>query len=195
MSFRNRMAVWLLVMPAWAGGPVTLGLSIGEESDNLPVAVLSAMKAETGRILKPAGVQIRWSDTVDLSREAPNRLVLVRLVGVSSAGVALRGAEGVLAVTHMSDGRILPFVDMDVQRVARVIERFGVVGRAQEYGRALGRVLAHELYHVLSGSVEHDSEGVAKSALNGVELVRSELSLSEGACRRIREALGLMGTP
>jgi hypothetical protein len=195
MSFRNRMAVWLLAMPAWAGGPVTLGLSIGAESDNLPVAVLSAMKAETGRILKPAGVQIRWSDTVDLSREAPNRLVLVRLVGVSSAGVALRGGEGVLAVTHMSEGRILPFVDMDVQRVARVIERFGGVGRAREYGRALGRVLAHELYHVLSGSVEHDSEGVAKSALNGVELVRSELSLSEGACRRIREALGLMGTP
>jgi hypothetical protein len=153
------------------------------------------MKAETGRILKPAGVRIWWSDTVDLSREAPNRLVLVRLVGVSSAGVALRGAEGVLAVTHMSEGRILPFVDRDVQRVAKAIERFGGIGRAREYGRALGRVLAHELYHVLSGSVEHDSEGVAKGALNGLELVRSELQLSVQACRRIREALGLTGAP
>jgi hypothetical protein len=189
------MATCLLALPAWAGEPVSLGLSISEEFNSLPAAVLSAMKAETGRILKPAGVRIWWSDTVDLSREAPNRLVLVRLVGVSSAGVALRGAEGVLAVTHMSEGRILPFVDMDVQRVAKAIERFGGIGRAREYGRALGRVLAHELYHVLSGSVEHDSEGVAKGALNGLELVRSELQLSVQACRRIREALGLTGAP
>jgi hypothetical protein len=195
MKLQVIIAVWLTAASAAAGESAVVGVSLDGEDHGLPRAVLSAMRDEAGRILEPAGVRIRWNGTgAESQYEGQARLVVVRLVGAGSPGVALRGSDGVLGVTHMSDGRILPFIDMDVQRVARAIQRLAGFGRAihpNDYGRALGRVLGHELYHVLSESVEHDSDGVSKGALGGAELVRNELRLSEGACRRIREALGL----
>lgn len=195
MKVRAIIAFWLAAVAATAGESAVVGVSLDGEDHGLPSAVLSAMRDEAGRILEPAGVRIRWNGTGAGSQyEGQARLVVVRLVGAGSPGVALRGADGVLGITHMSDGRILPFIDMDFQGVARAIQRLGGFGRAihpNEYGRALGRVLAHELYHVLSGSAAHDTAGVARGALGAAELVRNELRLSEGACRRIREALGL----
>lgn len=195
MQVRAIIALWLAAATAMAAESAVVGVSLEGESRGMPAAAISAMRAETGRILEPAGVRIRWNETgAESQYEGQARLVVVRLVVAGSPGVALRGADGVLGVTHMSEGRILPFIDMDVQGVARAIQRLGGFGRAihpNEYGRALGRVLAHELYHVLSGNVAHDSDGVAKGALGAAELVRNELRLSDGACRRIRAALGL----
>ncbi|MBA3976372.1 MAG: hypothetical protein C0504_19360 [Candidatus Solibacter sp.] len=199
MSVKNLIAVWLTAMAAVAAEPVVVGLSVIKESHGLPARALTAMAEEADRILGPAGVLIRWSGA-DAGQPGgeQRRLVVVKLVGAAASGVALKGGDDVLAVTHMSEGRILPFIDMDVRGVARTIQRLGGFGRPiqpAEYGRALGRVLAHELYHVLSGSVIHDGEGVAKGALGAAELVGGELRLSAAACRRIREALGLAVEP
>lgn len=199
MRSGSLIAVCLLGLSPVTAEPAPVGVLVVEQARGLHPAVLPAMRAEAGKILTPAGVRICWSDADGGGQAAgQRRLVVVRLVSAGSAGVAVKGSDGVLAITHMAEGRILPFVDLDVERVGRSIPRLGGFGRAiqpQEYGRALGRVLAHELYHVLSGSAEHDSEGVAKRALNGLELVKSELNLSAQACRRIREPAGLAVQP
>ena len=50
----------------------------------------------------------------------------------------------------------------------------------QVYGRALGRVLAHELYHIFARTCHHGQEGVAKTALSGKALISER---SEGRTR------------
>jgi hypothetical protein len=52
-------------------------------------------------------------------------------------------------------------------------------------GRALGRVLAHEVVHILTRSGAHGHDGVAKTALSGTQLIAPELRLEPADLRRI----------
>jgi len=52
-------------------------------------------------------------------------------------------------------------------------------------GRALGRVLAHEVVHILSKSGAHGRVGVAKTALSGSQLIAPELRLGAADLERI----------
>ena len=45
-------------------------------------------------------------------------------------------------------------------------------------GRAMGRVVAHELVHMLTKSGQHGTEGVEKPALSGKQLIMGSLPLS-----------------
>ena len=42
----------------------------------------------------------------------------------------------------------------------------------------MGRVVAHELFHMLTKSGQHGSQGVEKAALSGKQLIASYLPLS-----------------
>ena len=52
-------------------------------------------------------------------------------------------------------------------------------------GRALGRVLAHEVMHILSKSGAHGRTGVTKTALSGSQLIAPELRLEAEDVERI----------
>jgi len=52
-------------------------------------------------------------------------------------------------------------------------------------GRALGRVLAHEVVHILSKSGAHGRTGVEKTALSGSQLIAPELRLGPDDLERI----------
>ena len=56
-------------------------------------------------------------------------------------------------------------------------------------GRAVGRVLAHELVHILSNSKQHGKEGVAKTALSPTNLIAESLKLDEADVLRISKKL------
>ena len=53
------------------------------------------------------------------------------------------------------------------------------------FGRALGRVIAHEVVHMLSKSGAHGNQGVAKPALSGSSLIAPDLHLSPADLERI----------
>jgi hypothetical protein len=55
-------------------------------------------------------------------------------------------------------------------------------------GRALGRVLAHELVHILTRSATHGKEGVTQATFSGRELVGAPLRLSRTEVERLRRA-------
>jgi len=46
------------------------------------------------------------------------------------------------------------------------------------FGRAIARVLAHELYHVLARTESHAAKGVAQRALSGSDLAADQLGLN-----------------
>ncbi len=77
--------------------------------------------------------------------------------------------------------RILPFSEVDCDGLRVFLQR-GLLGlraqdRALAYGRAVGRVLAHELYHIFADTKHHGSCGIAKEAFSSQDLL-SEASIS-----------------
>ena len=54
------------------------------------------------------------------------------------------------------------------------------------YGSALGKVMAHEIYHMLAHESHHTATGLTKEALSSRELLDGSVSLPENAVDKIR---------
>jgi hypothetical protein len=81
----------------------------------------------------------------------------------------------------VSDGVVLPFSEVVCDQVAASVRSAMFAGdyarSDQLLGRALGRVVAHELVHILSQSPAHSKSGVEMRALSGQQLIAPSLSL------------------
>jgi hypothetical protein len=51
--------------------------------------------------------------------------------------------------------------------------------RAEAFGRALGRILAHELYHILANTQHHGRAGVAKESYTVADLPCADFEFEE----------------
>ena len=99
-------------------------------------------------------------------------------------------SEGALGWTHVSDGQILPFTDINCDRVREFAQsglmQFRMEDREAKYGRALGRVLAHELYHIFANTARHGSMGVAKESYSVQDLVGDDFQFEAKESRMLR---------
>jgi hypothetical protein len=103
---------------------------------------------------------------------------------------ALLDERGPLAFTFTTDGRILPFGEVKCDRLRDSIKT-AMSGADykqgnQLLGRAMGRVLAHELYHMLAQSKGHAKGGVARESLSARQLIAEQLDFSDHDCAFIR---------
>jgi hypothetical protein len=94
-------------------------------------------------------------------------------------------------VTRSSNGEIQPFGEVDCERVVNSV-RGAMSGidfaRADLLvGRAMGRVVAHELVHMITKSGKHGTEGVEKPGLSGKQLIAPSLPLSAFDIDRLRQ--------
>ncbi len=98
--------------------------------------------------------------------------------------------RGPLAFTHSSDGMVLPFAEVACDKVRSSVNSalWGAQRKnsAMLFGRALGRVLAHEIYHVRAKTTHHSSRGVAKNRLSGAQLIADDLGFDEPAQEAMR---------
>ncbi len=87
--------------------------------------------------------------------------------------------RGPYAITHVSDGRPLPFAEVDCRRVRQAVRTAlhgGQMRQSDVYiGRALARIIGHELWHMITGRRDHSSHGVAKEKLRPSELVAEQM--------------------
>ncbi len=87
--------------------------------------------------------------------------------------------RGPYAITHISDGRPLPFAEVDCLRVRQAVRTALHGGQMREsgvyVGRALARIIGHELWHMITGRRDHSSHGVAKEKLLPSELVADQM--------------------
>jgi hypothetical protein len=156
--------------------------------------VVKHLQSELTSILRPAGVQFEWRSLDDPRASEPvAELVVVKFKGRCSAEVSLpivRITSGALGWTHVSDGDLLPFSDIDCDRIWRFIHpEMGADesgGNDRGFGRALGRVLAHELYHIFANTAKHAKGGIAKSCYTAPELLADEFHLTEREFKLIR---------
>jgi hypothetical protein len=155
---------------------------------------VEAMKRETQGILKDAGVHLDWKSRDEAVNSTFADLVVVRFKGACELPPPPLydelGEIGPLASTFETDGQVQPFSEVSCDRVGAFV-RSGLHGRDfqkadQLIGRALGRVVAHELVHMLTGAKDHSHEGVFKPGLTVEQLVAGELPLSPGDIERLR---------
>lgn len=167
-----------ILSPAWAE-PIpnlTVLLSVeGKASD----AALKEMRQELNSIMKEAGrtVDVRLKQQAK-SFESFEDLVVVKLKGSCSMEklVGFIDERGPLAFAHSTDGVVLPFAEVACDRIAGLVSRAlwpGDRHNADKYlGRAMGRVLAHELYHILGKTHHHNENGeLTRDAITAKRLI------------------------
>jgi hypothetical protein len=89
--------------------------------------------------------------------------------------------SGTLGYSYVLDGRVQPFGEINCDRVIRVVSSAlsasDYLRSDQLFGRALGRVLAHEVVHMLSDSIDHARDGLACKELSAKQLLAPALRL------------------
>jgi len=183
------------VFPGWSEtrgatfAPITLYTQFEQAP---PGGVLKALQDEVVSIMAPIGIRFEWRDLGKTGgHEVSAELAVVTFKGrCDAAGLLTRSKfEGALGWTHVSDGQILPFTDVSCDRVREFVQTgllaFRVEDREAKYGRALGRVLAHELYHIFANTLRHGS-GVAKESYSVQDLLADDFQFEAKETRMLQ---------
>ena len=169
----------LAAMPAFA---LNLTVLLDIEQRHAP-STLVEMRKELAKVFKPTHLTL----DVRLRQDAqPNEtyadVVLVKLKGTCRMQdlAPLIDERGPFAFTHTVEGKILPFSEVACSHIAHSIHQAmgGLdLDRDRLLGRALARVMAHEIVHIVGKSSEHSKAGVFRHALSGRQLIADKLEL------------------
>lgn len=164
-------------------------------SDAPPAAVVEALQLEVRSIMAPMGLSFHWLNLANSDgKQVAIELAVIDFKGRCDVeGLMARDSNpGPLGWTHMSDGIILPFADVDCSAVRKFIQKelleTRIDNRAQAFGRALGRVLAHELYHIFANTRRHGSNGVGREFYSVHDLLSGDFQF------QARESLALINS-
>jgi hypothetical protein len=144
---------------------------------------LDVMEREVASIVSESGIKVDWRMLSDVrSSDSFESLVVVRFRGACNMEPTLADKRSYYGFTHISDGSVLPFSEVECDKISNSIRPAMSKAQWRErdsvLGRAMGRVLAHELFHMLAKSQHHAVEGVTKSALSPAQLVSPELRMT-----------------
>jgi len=152
------------------------------------------MKRELGSIMKDSGFEIIWRERGDAATSTFPNLIVVEFKGTCRMQPAqyLYDERGPLALTFSTGDSVLPFSEIECDKVRQSVRNTMTgsdYGRSDQlFGRAVARVLAHELYHVLSGTKSHAEKGVAQRGLSGAQLISDKLQLTGDELKQMRSA-------
>ena len=152
-----------------------------------------AMKHEAASLLAEAGYAIEWREQGS-STETDGFLTVLELRGVCetpdhwAVESVLPGAK--LASTAVTDGRILPFSWVNCKTLTEFLTPVLMdqpdTHREFLYGRAMGRIVAHELYHILSNEPGHDEDGVAKPSFTTRDVLADQFNFNHATLAKFQ---------
>jgi hypothetical protein len=152
----------------------------------MPPSELSyqAMQKEATSLLGPTGVKVYFRLKSEAVGENFDEVVLMSFQGKCGMDPmpVVFDERGPLAFARTVDGEVQPYGVVRCDRVQNTVKQ-AMWGRDfrqgdRLMGRALGRVLAHELFHMLAKTPGHGHTGVTKKALSGKALISDELPFS-----------------
>jgi hypothetical protein len=159
--------------------PITL---VVQSENPIDPKAFEEMQREMNRLL---GTTERRVEFMDRQKIQPGvdvaDLTVVRFRGNCRMAIepVYLDERGPLAFAHTTDGDVLPFAEVLCDRVRKAAlsaMHGGDFARGQQLmGRAMARVLAHELWHVRTNSTGHTKSGVTRHALNGRQLIGERL--------------------
>ena len=195
---RYLLAMLAITCGIAAGRPTGADLTVLIAGNDVPPLVLTAMEHEAESALAPAALHLTWKTKEDRQGDfvvsGPMAIIHMRGQCVADPSAAMRTAAGArLGVTHIADGQILPFADVlcDAVRdfVSPDLRGSSVQNRDDLLGRALGRVLAHELYHILVQTADHGNDGLSRQRQSSADLLVPHRSFVLPDQRRIGESI------
>jgi hypothetical protein len=129
----------------------------------------------------PLGKSTLWMRRQDFRTGMEFSEVLqVQLTGECTTGLdqGRNATPGPLGWVYLVDGKIQPFAFVDCNRIAFAL-RGELQGktwkeRHEKMSRAIARVVAHELTHIVTQNPGHSDEGIQKARLTNMELIGRE---------------------
>ncbi len=175
-----KLAFWCLVAwaaPALGQAPEVPSISLYTRFERtVPDAVLAAIQGELAFVLRP--IRVEWhSQPAPAGTPVSGQWAVVSFKGRCDVEDLLPEASrsGELGWTYVSEGAILPFSDVDCGRIRSFIQdallAVAPLSRPPVFGRAVGCVLAHEIYHILARTQQHPGCGAGKAAYSVRELL------------------------
>ena len=161
---------------------------------------LQSMRLELRKLMGSAGIKVRWFDAPRAA--AAEKLIVVELRGACQfSAERMDGQESRrrLASTAVADGKVLPFSWVDCTALDEflgpsLISEFPQE-RDESYGRALGRLLAHEFYHILAQRESHTPGGISKTSFSVADLLANHFEFDSDALALLRRELTVPARP
>lgn len=153
--------------------------------DNVPGKVpVEVMKKEVASLLKNSGITLDWHIAgQNDGAHAFDGLVVLKFRGECRVQSGQSdddppipaGQTGTLGSTRVENGRVLPFSEVKCDAVRQALSYLRPEANQGEkqkaLGLAMGRVVAHELYHILARTTAHAGRGLARAAESLQDLV------------------------
>ena len=177
--------------------PLAVSVTVVLDFEQAPHSVpLATVQQELRNILAPSGLRIDVRVRNELPRDPEfQQLVIFKMKGHCTTEPvfveALSDERGALAMTYTSDGELLPFGEVECDGLRRSLAR--VYGPSAgdrhsiEFGTAVARVMAHEIYHMIGNSKTHTRNGISKESLSARELSGRSLQLDKQAQAVVRD--------
>ena len=167
-------------------------------TESLDSTASHSLEQELKRLVEPAGIDLAWRSNADRTQahEETGRIIVGNFSGSCSvqtiSGALVSSTKAMLAEASVSRGRVLPYFNVDCDRVIRtlapMLQPLSPPMRQAVLGRALARVIAHEIYHILGQTTAHEEDGLAKAKLSFRDLTAPGIDLSPASLQRIRAA-------
>ena len=172
-------------LAASCADPTTIGVVI-RRSSPIPAVVRESFEEQTGsglrQLLVNSNLQVAWRAENEIANgETYDRVIVLRFRGDCTLSTERPMPRfGPLGATWMTDGRILPFIEIDCGRVKATLSHTSSCPQAliapAVFAHALSRVALHEIYHVLSERTVHDNDGLFKAAYSAEDLLNPALT-------------------
>jgi hypothetical protein len=179
-----------LVEQAMRSDVLTVHVRVAYDQSITSKLLRRSFRNEAAAIWEDYGVEILWSDS-----EVPADVHLDAIVARKRSDRVLTVREPVLALTRLENGAVREPIRVLFDTIdAMLQERHEGIESAryeQVLGRALGRVLAHEIGHVLLGR-QHDPEGLMRATFPVYDLTRFDrerFRLTRASADRLRIAI------
>jgi len=194
--WRLVFCLFLAASTAFSGSPSVSGSHfritvVFDFESPCPETTVDELKHEVTALFGDASIDVDFKPLADLDRYPQfQKVVSVKFLGECRMDRMPRGLErqGPLGLSHVSDGAVLPFAEIRCDRVRDLVWSTMVNGDSHRdllLGRALGRVVAHELYHMLLKTQRH-GKGPAQAMLNGAQLICSKLKFGDQDLTKLR---------
>jgi hypothetical protein len=157
---------------------------------------MDVLREEVARLMEPAGFTVEWRD-ISKRRAGEDfaHLATVDFRGTCSVTQAASPSASIpevrsLASTAVVDGQVLPFSSVNCDALRKVLAPvFATAPRTDHpivFGRAVARVLAHELFHMLAQTKSHGTHGVSKACFGIGDLTAERFNFDSGTLAQMR---------
>lgn len=174
----------------------TQTLAVYESSAaRLDSAVVHELRVEVQRLLAPARIDVAWRAAGELrGTEEFARVAVVVFDGncsVGEIGSATSFTSGILGDAAVGrEKQVQPFFHVNcaqvVQTMRPLLSHLNVPMRNTVFGRALARVIAHEIYHIVAKTTAHAEKGVAKASFSLEDLISEDFEFDAASLQRLR---------